>query len=105
LKNPSENWKGAPTRTDFELYGRYSGIFRKPVPYVPNNPGRPPQLSADEEKKLSVKDKICLNWACGKNYKMINNHKRACKCHPGKWDFGYSGEKVSSAVGGIDPDE
>lgn len=35
----------------------------------------------------------------------MNNHKKACKCHTGRWDFGYSGQKVSSAVGGVDPDE
>jgi hypothetical protein len=30
LKNPSESWKGGQTKTDFELYGRFSGYFRDP---------------------------------------------------------------------------
>ena len=55
LKNPSENYKGGQNRTDFELYGRFSGFFREPVEYVPKNPPRPPQLSADDEKKLNNK--------------------------------------------------
>lgn len=105
LKNPADNWKSPQIRTDYELWGRYSGYFRKPVPYEAKNPGRPPALTADEEKKLAIKDKICLNWACSKLYKHVHNHKRACKCHPGKWDFGYSGQNVSAAMGGIDPDE
>ena len=73
---------------------------------MPKNPSKPRQhLTADEEKKLSVKDKLCLNWACGKHFKNITNHKKACKCHPGKWDFGYSGLNVSESMGGIDPDD
>lgn len=42
-------------RSDFEINGRFSGYFRESastiVPYEARNPGRPPQLSADEEKK------------------------------------------------------
>jgi len=30
LKNPSESWKGGQVKTDFELYGRFSGFFRDP---------------------------------------------------------------------------
>jgi hypothetical protein len=109
LKHPSHNWlrsKETNTKTDFELYGRFCGFFRTPAPYKPKNPRkRVAQLSADEEKKLLLKDKICLNWACGKIFKQGKNHKKACKCHPGKWDFGYSGQNVSAGAGGIDPDE
>jgi len=80
-------------------------VFRRVKEYVPSNPGRPPAVSADEEKKLKNKDRYCLNWACTKVYKESNNHKKACRCHPGKWDFGYSGQKVSTAASGGDPDE
>jgi hypothetical protein len=52
-----------------------------------------------------MKDRYCLNWTCRKIFKGKDNHKKACKCHPGKWDFGYSGQKVSQAAGGLDPDE
>lgn len=62
-------------------------------------------LTADEEKKLLAKDRICLNWACNKTYKMLTNHKKACKCHPGKWDFGYSSKNVQEGVRGVDPEE
>lgn len=99
MRNPAEDWKrgkgGPGYRTDFELYGRFCGYFRKPVAYQPKNPSKPRQtLTADEEKKLNLKEKMCLNWACGKIYKQVNNHKKACKCHPGKWDFGYSSKNV-----------
>jgi hypothetical protein len=98
LKNPSDNWKRSKDKqmkTEFEIYGRFCGYFRKPVAYIPKNPKKPKvHLTADEEKKLNVKDKFCLNWACGKIFKNLTNHKKACKCHPGKWDFGYSSKNV-----------
>lgn len=109
LRNPSDAWKRAKDKNpkgDFELYGRFCGYFRKPVTYHPKNPSKPRQtMTADEEKKMNLKDKFCLNWACGKTFKNITNHKKACKCHPGKWDFGYSSKNVQHGVGGIDPDE
>jgi len=61
--------------------------------------------SADEEKKLALKDVVCLNWACNKIFKRGKNHKKACKCHPGKWDFGNTPKTVSDGMNGIDPDE
>lgn len=91
MKYPSSEKKEVDNRTDFEKWGRFSGYFRKNLPYQPKNPGRPAQLSGDDEKKMNAKEKYCLNWACGKKFKQMHNHKRACKCHPGKWDFGYSG--------------
>jgi hypothetical protein len=55
------------------MFGRFSGFFRKEkgaiIPYEPKNPGRPPTLSADEEKKVNLKERYCLNWACRKVYK------------------------------------
>ena len=91
MKNVADTWKSNQSKTDFELYGRFSGFFRTPTPYVPKNPSRPPQLTADEQKKLDQKDRFCLNWACGKIFKGKDNKRRTCRCHPGKWDFGYSG--------------
>jgi hypothetical protein len=77
---------------DFEVYGRQSGYFRSPAPYVAKNGRKPAStVSADEQKKLDARDRYCLNWACTKAYKQQSNHKKACLCHPGKWDFGYSG--------------
>lgn len=92
LKYPGDP-KTMTGKGDFELFGRFSGFFRNTtiVPYQAKNPGRPPALSADEEKKINNKDRYCLNWACRKIFKQINNHKKACLCHPGRWDFGYSG--------------
>ncbi len=85
---------------DFETHGRFSGYFRKPAAYVPmSQGGRRAQetLSADEQKKLDSKDRYCLNWACLRVFQQKDNHKKACRSHPGKWDFGYSAQRVTSA--------
>jgi hypothetical protein len=58
--------------------------------YIPKDPIKH-SYTPDEEKKMLNTDKYCLNWACRRIYKQKDNHKKACKCHPGKWDFGYSG--------------
>ena len=39
-----------------------------------------------------------MNWACNKIYKDAKNSKKACLCHPGRWDFGYSGLTVTKAM-------
>ncbi len=62
-------------------------------------------MTADEEKKLAVKDQVCLNWACNKTFKRAENHKKACKCHPGKWDFGTTATTVQDGMRGLSPDE
>lgn len=72
VKYPGEiTAKGNFGKGDFEIYGRYSGFYRKStiIRYEPKNPGRPTNLSADEEKKIIMKDRYCLNWACRKIYK------------------------------------
>ena len=57
-------------QNDFELYGRFSGFFRTPTPYVPKNSRRGgPSVTPDEQKKLDAKTRYCLNWACTKQYK------------------------------------
>lgn len=92
-------------RAEFEAYGRFCGVFRKTEAYQTRTKRPAHKLSADEEKKMNLKDKICLNWACGKIFRNVTNHKRACKCHPGKWDFGYSSKNVSDGASGGDPSE
>lgn len=75
---------------EFELYGRFCGIFREAKPYVEKNPPQKLHISRDEQKKLDQLDKVCLHWACGKVFKEAENYKRSCRCHTGKWDFGNS---------------
>lgn len=76
--------------SEFELYGRYCGVFRETKTYVEKNPPTKPHVSKDEQKKLDQLNKVCLHWGCGKTYKEANNHKKSCRCHTGRWDFGNS---------------
>jgi hypothetical protein len=66
LKHPSEDYKGGVMRSDYEMYGRFSGYFRKSMQV--SKVSRE-QLTPDEEKKLALQDRYCLNWACRKVYK------------------------------------
>jgi len=74
--------------SEFELYGKYCGVFLESKPYIEKNPPEKPHVSRDEQKKLDKLDKVCLNWACGKTFQEENVHKKSCRSHPGCWDFG-----------------
>jgi hypothetical protein len=74
LKHPSEDYKGGHIRSDFEMYGRFSGYFRTPAPYKIKGAPKHSALSVDDEKKQALIDRYCLNWACKKVYKQVNNH-------------------------------
>ena len=52
-----------------------------------------------EMEETENEDRVCFNWGCGRAYKEVNNKKiKTCKCHPGRWDFGYTGITVSKAT-------
>jgi hypothetical protein len=36
-----------------------------------------------------------MNWACEKLFIESKNTKNSCLCHPGKWDYGYTGVSIS----------
>ena len=76
--------------SEFEVYGKFWGVFRKTQNYIPKNPPEKPYISRDEQKKLDQLDQVCLHWACGKVFKGANNHIKACLWHTGRWDFGNS---------------
>jgi hypothetical protein len=50
LKHPSEGGKGQ-SRSEFELFGRFSGYFRTPAAYIVKGSKKHSTLSADDEKK------------------------------------------------------
>ena len=65
------------------------GYFKEIVEY-------PDYKKLDKERKDRIErekelDRYCFNWGCGKTYKDANNDDNSCKCHPGKWDHGFSG--------------
>ena len=90
LKPIGDYTKQKAVANEFELYGRFCGVFRESKTYIEKNPPEKPYISNDEKKKMDQLDKVCLNWACGKTYKEANNHNKACRCHTGRWDFGNS---------------
>ena len=94
LKNEAERYKIVYAKQkpphDFLLFGRFCGVFRKPLPYKALNPNRPDsEITPDEQRKMDNTDRYCLHYACKKTFKTVDNHKKACKSHPGKWDFGF----------------
>jgi hypothetical protein len=94
LKNAADKYKLVYAKErplgDFEQFGRYCGVFRTAQPYKALNPGRPNMdISPEEQMKLDKMDRYCLHYACKKTFKQVDNHRKACKCHTGKWDFGF----------------
>jgi hypothetical protein len=51
-----------------------------------------------KQEKEKTELKYCLNWACGKKFKDIDeeNTNKICRCHPGKFDHGSTGIKMSN---------
>lgn len=103
LKNEAERYKLVYAKErpphDFQIYGRFCGVFRVPKPYRAHNPGRPDaEITPDEQRKMDNTERYCLNYACKKIFKQVDNNKKACKSHSGKWDFGFEshGEKHES---------
>ena len=86
---------------EFELYGRFCGYYRTLNLEKAERDEKPKKLSADEQRKLDAKERVCMNWACGQRYTQAKNHKRACRCHTGRWDFGHTGLNVKQMAGGI----
>lgn len=50
-----------------------------------------PSDTKKEKEALENENRYCLNWACEKVFKEVDNHDKGCKCHTGYWDFGHSG--------------
>lgn len=56
--------------SDFQLFGRFCGVFRNPAPYKPVNPGRPnAELTVEEQRAMDNTDRYCLNYGCKKTFK------------------------------------
>ncbi|CAK81396.1 unnamed protein product (macronuclear) [Paramecium tetraurelia] len=72
-------------------------VFRETKPYYEFiNKDRQRQMKLIEtEKEL----RICTNWACGKQYREIENRKKnMCRSHPGVFDFGHTATKIQEAI-------
>jgi hypothetical protein len=70
----------------FKAYAKTSRYFNSNIiPYVDAF-----QKKANREHLMTVQ-RYCLNSACEHEYKEVDNQDKACRCHPGYWDFGHSG--------------
>ena len=56
--------------------------------------GKKSKISKEDQDKLENMERICLNWGCNVTYKQIENEPKACRFHPGKWDFGHTGSSL-----------
>jgi len=83
----------------FQRYGRYSGYFKQVKEYlVKENPAKR-KLSKEKREAIENEDRFCLHWGCEKIYREIDKDKRRpCLFHPGKWDFGHTGESITQAL-------
>lgn len=85
---PSMAFKDLAPKADF---------YRETIPYKPF-------VNKEREKQIKLnmtenEVRYCLNWACEKEYKQIENKKRkACRCHPGVFDFGHTAPTVEQSV-------
>ena len=75
--------------------------FKQKPPPDPHDESHTSPLSIPEEVKTIKINKetgekeydpdtqmCCLNWTCGKTYRFGKNKKKACRYHPGRWEFG-----------------
>lgn len=71
--------------------------FFKPIkPY--DNPLTKMELLRMKREKEKDEPRYCFRWACEKMYKEVDNTERSCLCHPGKWDHGSTGTKMTVFV-------
>ncbi|CAD8086496.1 unnamed protein product [Paramecium sonneborni] len=92
--NPAQKEKETQPNKNIQLR---PDVFRETKPYNEFiNKDRQRQMKLIEtEKEL----RTCTNWACGKQYREIENRKkRMCKCHPGVFDFGHTATKIQEAI-------
>ncbi len=54
------------------------------------------KIPKEEQERILKAERHCANWACEKKFKQEKNHKRACRFHTGRWDFGHSGVRIAS---------
>jgi hypothetical protein len=56
------------------------------------------ELLKMKREKEKDEPRYCVRWGCEKSYKPADNHHRACRCHPGKWDHGSTGTRMVEFV-------
>jgi hypothetical protein len=77
-------------------------FFKSIKPY--DNPITKLELLKSKRDKEKDEPRFCVRWACEKVFKSQDNHKRACQCHPGKWDHGSTGTKMEEYMKEVNAD-
>jgi hypothetical protein len=67
-------------------------FFKPTQPY--ENYGSKLELMKLKKEREKEEVRVCLNWACGKNFKDVENTDKSCLYHSGKWDHGSTGTKM-----------
>ena len=71
--------------------------FFKPIKQY-ENPATKFELLKIKREKEKDEFRICYRWACQKQFKESANGDKCCLCHPGKWDHGSTGTKMSEFI-------
>ena len=93
-KNRAEELRGL-----FKVYGRRSGYFKKTQKYEEKISPDKREPTKEELDAIANEDRYCLHWGCEKVYRKIENEgKTPCCFHPGKWDFGNTGQTITQSL-------
>ena len=71
--------------------------FFKPIKHY-ENPATKFELLKIKREKEKDETRICFRWACEKHFKESTNQEKSCLCHPGKWDHGSTGSKMTEFI-------
>ena len=82
----------------YKEYGRFSGYFKKSEGYIVKTK-RKKELTKEEQEAIKNDVRYCLHWGCEKTYNEFDNvDKKPCRYHPGRWDFGPTGETMTQVM-------
>lgn len=82
----------------FKQYGKTSGYFKKAAEYTMKT-FRKKEITKEEEEAIQNDPRYCLHWGCEKTFKLVDNQdKKLCVFHPGRWDFGPTGETMTQIM-------
>lgn len=88
--------KSSITKVDLATLILTCDYFKEIKPY--DNPITKLELLKMKREKEKDEPRYCLRWACEKIYKDTENIDASCVCHPGKWDHGSTGTKMTQFV-------
>jgi hypothetical protein len=70
--------------------------FKVAAPY--DNPITKMELLKAKKEREKDMIKYCINWGCEKVFKEVENLEGCCLYHPGRWDHGSTGTKMTEFI-------